>query len=101
LLSERKLGKRFEATCNSAMEVLKMVGVSGLLTIKRGSGISVADVTSRSVVDSFTSILKLQKMSMSDLTQAWIVFEPGTARLQCENMTAEHIWKAKTNNAQT
>ena len=38
---------------------------------------------------------------MNELTQARIVFEPGTARLACEGMTAEHIRELKTNIAHT
>ena len=97
LPSERELGERFEASRNSVREALKILEVSGFLTIKRGSGVFVADGTSRTVTDSFTSMLKMQKMSMNDLTQARIIFEPGTARLACERMTAEHMGKLKAN----
>ena len=61
LPSERELGERFEASRNSVREALKMLEVSGLLTIKRGSGVFVTDVTSRTVTDSFTLMLKRRR----------------------------------------
>jgi len=100
LPSERELCEQFEASRNSVREALKMLEVSGLCTIKAGSGVFVADATSRSVTDSFTSMLELQKMSLNDLTQARIVFEPGVARLACERMTDEHVRKLKANISQ-
>jgi GntR family transcriptional repressor for pyruvate dehydrogenase complex len=100
LPSERELGEQFEASRNSVREALKILEVSGLLKINHGSGVFVADATSRSVTDSFTSMLKMQKMSMNDLTQARIVFEPGVARLACERMTDEYVRKLKANISQ-
>jgi GntR family transcriptional repressor for pyruvate dehydrogenase complex len=100
LPSERELGQQFEAGRNSVREALKMLEVSGLCTISHGSGVFVADATSRSVTDSFTSMLRLQKMSLNDLTQARIVFEPGVARLACERMTDEYVQKLKANISQ-
>jgi DNA-binding FadR family transcriptional regulator len=100
LPSERELCEQFEAGRNSVREALKMLEVSGLCTINHGSGAFVADATSRSVTDSFTAMLKLQKMSLNDLTQARIVFEPGVARLACERMTDEYVRKLKANMSQ-
>jgi len=61
LPSEREQGEQFQVSRNSVREALKMLETSGLCTIKVGSGVFVADATSRSVIDSFTSMLELQK----------------------------------------
>jgi GntR family transcriptional regulator, transcriptional repressor for pyruvate dehydrogenase complex len=97
LPSERELVERFEASRNSVREALKILEVSGLLLIKRGSGVFVTDGSPRSVSDSFSSILKMGNVSINDLTQARIVFEPGTARLACENIQENDFLKLEEN----
>jgi DNA-binding FadR family transcriptional regulator len=97
LPSERELVERFEASRNSVREALKILEVSGLLLIKRGSGVFVADGNSRSVSDSLSSMLKMQNVSINELTQARIVLEPGTARLACENMLEDDLLKLEEN----
>jgi GntR family transcriptional repressor for pyruvate dehydrogenase complex len=101
LPSERELVERFEASRNSVREALKILEVSGLLEIRRGSGVFVADAASRSVSDSFSSILKMRNVSINDLTQARIVLEPGTARLACENATEDDFQKLEQNITET
>ena len=101
LPSERQLVERFEASRNSVREALKILEVSGLLEIKRGSGVFVADAASRSVSDSFSSIMKMRNVSISDLTQARIVLEPGAARLACESATDDDFQKLEQNIAET
>jgi GntR family transcriptional repressor for pyruvate dehydrogenase complex len=98
---ERELVGRFEASRNSVREALKILEVSGLLEIRRGCGVFVADAASRSVSDSFSSILKMRNVSINDLTQARIVLEPGTARLACENATEDDFRKLDQNIAET
>jgi GntR family transcriptional regulator, transcriptional repressor for pyruvate dehydrogenase complex len=98
---ERELVERFEASRNSVREALKILEVSGLLEIRRGSGAFVADAASRSVSDSFSSILKMRNVSINDLTQARIVLEPGTARLACENATEDDFQKLDRNIEET
>ncbi len=98
---ERELVERFEASRNSVREALKILEVSGLLEIRRGSGVFVTDGTSRSVSDSFSSVLKMRNVSINDLTQARIVLEPGTARLACENANEEDFQKFERNIKET
>lgn len=101
LPSERELVERFEASRNSVREAIKILEVSGLLLIKRGSGIFVTDGKSRSVSDSLLSMLNMGSVSINDLTQARIVFEPGTARLACENIQADDFMKLEENISQS
>jgi len=94
---ERELTERFEASRISVREALKGLEASGLLTIKPGSGVFVAEVSVKPLSQSLSSILRIQKASISDVTEARIILEPGVARLACERITPEEIQSLEEN----
>jgi GntR family transcriptional repressor for pyruvate dehydrogenase complex len=97
LPSERELVRRFEASRNSVREAVKILEIRGLLAIKRGSGVYVTDINSKPMSDSLSSMLKVGKITVNQLTQARLVLEPGTARLACELIEGEDLRKLEEN----
>lgn len=94
---ERELVKRFQASRISIREALKSLETAGLLTIKPGSGVFVAEINSRPMSESLASILRIRRTSMNELTEARIILEPNIARLACERMNPEDLQKLKGN----
>jgi DNA-binding FadR family transcriptional regulator len=96
---ERELVEHFQASLISIREALKSLETSGLLAIKPGSGVFVAEVNSKPMSESLASILRIKKVSMSELTEARMILEPNIAKLACERMTPEDIEKLEENIA--
>ena len=97
LPSERELVNRFQASRISVREALKSLETSGLLKIKPGSGVFVAEVNSKAISRSLSSMLRIQRSSFNELTEARIVFEPSIARLASEKITPEDFLKMEEN----
>jgi GntR family transcriptional repressor for pyruvate dehydrogenase complex len=83
---ERELVQGFQASRISVQEALKSLETSGLLTIKPGSGVFVAEVNSKPMSESLSSLLRIQKTSLNELTEARIILEPNIARLASERI---------------
>ena len=98
---ERELTERFQASRISVREALKSLETSGLLTIKPGSGVFVAEVNSKPLSESLSSILRIKKASMNDLTEARILVEPSIARLASERITGEELQALEKNIEET
>jgi len=98
---ERELVERFQASRISIREALKSLETSGLLTIKPGSGAFIAEINSRPLSESLASILKIQKTSVNELTEARHILEPSIARLASEKMTSEDFRKLEQNIEET
>jgi len=98
---ERELVKRFRASRISVREALKSLETSGLLTIKPGSGVFVAEMNSKSLSQSLSSILRIQKASINDLTEARIILEPNIVKLASERITPEDLLKLEQNIEET
>jgi DNA-binding FadR family transcriptional regulator len=64
-----------------------------LLTTKPGSGVFVAEANLKPLSESLSSILRIHKASINDLTQARIILEPSIAKLASEKITLEDILK--------
>jgi DNA-binding FadR family transcriptional regulator len=101
LPSERELVEKFQASRISIREALKSLEVSGLLTIKPGSGVFVAEANSRPMSESLSSLLRIRKTSINELTEARIFFEPSIARLAAERMTPQDLLKLEQNIQET
>jgi GntR family transcriptional repressor for pyruvate dehydrogenase complex len=101
LLPERLLVQRFQASRISVREALKSLETSGLLTIKPGSGVFVAEVNSKPMSESLSSILRIQKTSINELTEARIILEPNIARLASERVRPEDLVKLEQNIQET
>jgi len=98
---ERELVEQFQASRISIREALKILETSGLLTIKPGSGIFVAEVNSKPISDSFSSVLRMQRISINELTEARIMLEPYIAKLATEKITDEDFEKLEKNIEET
>jgi len=98
---ERELVKHFQASRVSIREALKKVEASGLLKIKPGSGVFVSEVSSKPISDSLSSILRMQRISINELTEARIILEPYIAKLAAEKITAEDLEKLENNIRET
>ena len=88
---ERELVEHFQASRISIREALKSLETSGLLAIKPGSGVFVAEINSKPMSESLSSILRIQKTSINELTEARIILEPNIARLAAERITAREL----------
>src|SRR5208337_2985370 len=91
LPSERELAEGFQASRISIREALKRLEASGLVTVKVGSGVFVAQMDSKPMSASLFSILRIQNGTVDDLTEARLIFEPSVARLAAEKVTPEDI----------
>jgi GntR family transcriptional repressor for pyruvate dehydrogenase complex len=98
---ERELVKNFQASRISVREAIKSLESSGLLTIKPGSGVFVAEINSKLMSESLSSILRIRKISINELTEARIIFEPSIARLAAERMTSEGLINLEKNIEET
>ena len=96
---ERELVERFQASRISIREALKNLEASGLLTIKPGSGVFVSEVNSKPMSESLASILRIKKISLSELTEARMILEPNIAKLACDRLTPEDLQKLEENIA--
>jgi DNA-binding FadR family transcriptional regulator len=98
---ERELVDHFQASRISVREALKSLETSGLLRIKPGSGVFVAKANSKPMSESLSSILRIQKTSINELTEARIILEPNIASLASERMTNEDLLKLEQNIQET
>lgn len=98
---ERELVERFRASRISVREALKNLEASGLLTIKQGSGVFVAEIDSKPISESLSSILRIKKTTINELTEARIILEPGIAMLAAERITPDEIKKLEKNVQET
>ena len=96
---ERELVERFQASRISIREALKNLEASGLLTIKPGSGVFVSEVNSKPMSESLASILRIKKVSMTELSEARMILEPNIAKLACNRVTPEDLQKLEGNIA--
>ncbi len=94
---ERELVVSFRASRISVREALKSLEGSGLLSIRPGSGIFVAEVNSRPMSDSLSTFLRIQKGSLKELTDARIILEPTIASLAAQRAKEEHLLKLEEN----
>ena len=98
---ERELGKRFKASRIAVREALKSLEAAGLVVIKPGSGVFVAEAGSKTMSDSLYSILRIQNISSHEVTEARLIFEPHVARLAAERISAEDLARLMANMEKT
>ena len=97
LPTERELVIQFQASRLAVREALKALQASGLIVIRRGSGIYVNESSSTALVDSLSALLRIRKASLQDLTEARVLFEPAITRLACRTRTAEDLVRLEEN----
>lgn len=97
---ERDMAEQFQTSRVSVREAIKSLQAAGLLTIKRGSGVYAAGISSKPMTDSLSSILKIQKTSINELIEARIIIEPNIVRLATERITPEDFQQLDNNIAE-
>jgi GntR family transcriptional repressor for pyruvate dehydrogenase complex len=97
LPSERELAERFQASRISVREALKNMETSGLLTIKPGTGVFVAEVSSKPMSEFLSSAFEIKKTSLDSLTEARMILEPSVARFACNTILPEELLKLEQN----
>lgn len=98
---ERELGARFKASRIAVREALKSLEAAGLVVIRPGSGVFVAQIDTRIMRNSLYSILRVQKTSINEITEARLIFEPEVARLAAQRITGNDLEMLEANIART
>ncbi|GGL16112.1 FadR/GntR family transcriptional regulator [Nocardia jinanensis] len=93
LPSEREFAEQLGVSRNTVREALRMLEISGLVTLKKGhtGGAFVADSTSGAVARGILDGLTLTQYSLSDLTEARIGVESLIVEKVCERATDAEI----------
>jgi DNA-binding FadR family transcriptional regulator len=93
LPNERALAEQFAASRTSVREALRGLEQEGVIYIKKGvqGGVFVADADHRMVSRPFQTLLQLRKVSMHNIAEARLIFEPEAARLAAERATDEDL----------
>ena len=83
LPNERALAEQFAASRTSVREALRGLEQAGVIYIKKGvnGGVFVADPDHRLVSRPFETLLQLRKVTMDNIVEVRLIFEPEAARL--------------------
>src|SRR5712692_388211 len=83
LPNERALAEQFAASRTSVREALRGLEQAGVIYIKKGvsGGVFVADPDHRLVSRPFQTLLQLRKVTMDNIVEVRLIFEPEAARL--------------------
>ena len=93
LPTERQLAEQFGASRASVREALRGLEQQGVITIKKGvnGGVFVAHVDAGLVARPMETLFRLKKLTIEDITEARLVFEPAAARLAAERATPDDL----------
>ena len=93
LPAERELAEQFETSRASVREALRTLEQEGMIHVRKGvtGGVFIADLDHRPVTNSFQTLLYLKKISIKDIAEVRLIFEPEAARLAAERVTEEDI----------
>ena len=93
LPTERELAEQFETSRTSVREALRTLEQEGMIYIRKGvsGGIFIADLDHRPVTNSLQTLLSLKKLSINDIAEVRLIFEPEAARLAAERVTEEDL----------
>jgi len=97
LPSEKELASQFQVGRQAVREGLRMLEVSGLVKVRKGSngGIFVADLSTENITTSISNIIKLGNVSLKDVTEVRIELEKIILNYAIERMTGEDLEKLK------
>lgn len=89
LPSERALAEQFEVSRNTVREAIRMLEITGLVTIKKGAtgGAFISAVDSSTISKTLSDGLLLTQYSPTDLTEAREAMEAAVVRVACEQRT--------------
>jgi DNA-binding FadR family transcriptional regulator len=93
LPNERALAEQFAASRTSVREALRGLEQVGVVLIKKGihGGVFVADPDHRLVSRPFQTLLQLRKITMDNIVEARLIFEPEAARLAAQRAEPEDL----------
>src|SRR5205807_9176203 len=93
LPNERALAEQFAASRTSVREGLRGLEQTGVICIKKGAngGVFVADPDHRLVSRPFQTLLQLRKVTMDNIVEARLIFEPEAARLAAQRAEPEDL----------
>ena len=93
LPTERELAERFATSRASVREALRTLEPEGLIRVKKGAegGIFIAEVDHRPAAKSFQTLLQLRKVSIFEIAEVRLIFEPQAARLAAERAKAADL----------
>lgn len=99
LPGEIELSKKLGVSRSVVREAIKSLCSLGFLEIKRGinSGTYVSDLNNIFFKENFVDLIRLDKLSVKDLTQARLLLEPEIVKLTIENGTEEELAMIKQN----
>ena len=97
LPNERELAEQFAASRTSVREALRGLEQTGVIYIKKGinGGVFVADPDHRLVSRSFQTLLQLRKVTMDNIVEARLIFEPEAARLAAQRAEPNDLEEMK------
>lgn len=90
--SENELTKKLGVSRSSIREAMRMLEVSGQVSVKQGKGIFICDVHGQQL-KAFATWLKNNEQSIKDNFEVRLIIEPKAARRAAENADKEDIRK--------
>lgn len=93
LPSERELSELFHVSRAAIREALWGLAKTGFIVIRPGAsgGAFVTDMSFKNLMTVFADLFLLEKISLRELTEARLLFEPEIARLAALNITPEYV----------
>ncbi len=93
LPNERALAEQFAASRTSVREALRGLEQTGVIYIKKGinGGVFVADPDHRLISRPFQTLLQLRKVTMDNIVEVRLIFEPEAARLAAQRAEPEDL----------
>lgn len=97
LPSERELSEQFHVSRAAVREALRTLEISGFITTRQGAtgGAFVTDLTFQNLSNAFLDLFLANKISISEIYQVRVFFEPEVARLAAKNVTPEYAQRLK------
>lgn len=97
LPSERELSEQFHVSRAVIREALWILSKTGFIVIRPGAsgGAFVTDMSFKNLISVFVDLFLSEKISLRELTQARLLFEPEMARLAAKNITPEYAEKLR------
>jgi DNA-binding FadR family transcriptional regulator len=95
LPSESKLSELLGVSRPVLREALRALQIQGLLDIRRGNqgGTFVTDLDNLSFQDNLEDLIRLRRVSVTELSEARLLIEPEVFRLAASNATEEQLHK--------
>jgi DNA-binding FadR family transcriptional regulator len=99
LQSERELAEQFGVSRITVRDALRVLEARGLIRVKVGAtgGAFVADANTDRVAESISTLIKLKRMTLSELAEARKVVEAATAELAANRADAAAVSRLQQN----